>query len=227
MRIYLFISIIMLPIISYGQHFYRVEADFTIKEKLNDSLSQLTIGRAYYDQKKENLLYQVSFPEPQIWFLNDSNFYRIENKGDSVSRQTISPLTVQASVFNMVLSDQLGTFGLSDSMYQKVSTVNQGGMVITTLEPLEVFKPYLGRVLISRKGKLVQGVILMDTAGEIASKQFYRNYDLSGGLPFPREIIQLSYQFGKQVSTRITTFENIQFNAEDTHQLYHYQLPTQ
>lgn len=217
----------MLPIISYGQHFYRVEADFTIKEKLNDSLSQLTIGRAYYDQQRENLLYEISFPEPLIWFLRDSNFYRIETNGDSISRQTISPIMVQSSVFNMVLSDQLGTFGLSDSIYTKASTVNQGGMVITTLEPLPIYKPYLGNVLISRKGKLVLGVILMDPAGEIASKQFYRDYDLSGGIPFPREIIQLSYQFGKQVSTRITTFENIQFNANDTRLRYHYQLPTQ
>ncbi|MEL7342026.1 MAG: hypothetical protein AAGM67_16205 [Bacteroidota bacterium] len=226
MRFLSIIYLIVLPILSYGQHFYRVEADFTIKEKINDSLSQLTIGRVYYDQNRESLLYDVSFPSPQIWFLSDSNFYRISDE-DSINRQTISPLTVQSSVFHMVLADQLGNFGLSDSLFTKAGTVNQGGMIITTLEPLPKYEPYLGRVLISRKGKLVQGVIIMDPAGEVASKQFYRDYDLSGGLPFPQEIVQFSYQYGKQISVRITTFENIQFNAEDTHQRYHYQLPAQ
>lgn len=218
----------MLPVSqSYGQHFYRVEADFTIKEKFNDSLSQLTIGRVYFDQNQEKLLYDVNFPAPEIWSFQDTSFFRILKKNDSVIRKTISPLVIQSSVFNLILSDQLSNYGLSDTLYVKSSTVNQGGMIITTLEPRELYQQYLGQVLISRQGKLLQGVIIMTPGGEIASKQFFRKYDLSGGIPFPQEIIQLGFKDGKQISTRITTFENFQFNADDSRQRYHYQLPTQ
>ncbi|MFK7924057.1 MAG: hypothetical protein AB8H47_19020 [Bacteroidia bacterium] len=218
----------MLPVsLSYGQHFYRVEADFTIKEKINDSLSQLTIGRVYFDQNQEKLLYDVNFPASEIWSFQDTSFYKVLQKNDSVIRQSISPLVIKSSVFNMILSDQLNNYGLSDTLYMKISTVNQGGMIITTLEPRDLYKKYLGTVLISRQGKLLQGVIIMNPEGEIVSKQFFRDYDLSGGIPFPKEIIQLGFQNGKQLSVRITTFENIQFNANDTRQRYHYQLPTQ
>jgi len=44
----------MLPKIIFGQQFYRLKAEFSIKAKLSEENSQLTMGTVYYDKNSKN-----------------------------------------------------------------------------------------------------------------------------------------------------------------------------
>ncbi len=105
----------------------------------------------------------------------------------------------------------------------KAKVEKKNGLIVSTWKPHPRLASVTGDILISRKGKLLHGVVFMNAAGEIVSKQFFRKYDLSKGLPFPTELIQVLYR-GKQENYRVTSFRNIQFNAQDTDGYYTYSI---
>ena len=49
-----------------AQEYYRVNADFTVKVKLADGTMNLTKGSVYYDKNIQELIYRVSFPQPEV-----------------------------------------------------------------------------------------------------------------------------------------------------------------
>ncbi|MEL6133434.1 MAG: hypothetical protein AAFR59_08740 [Bacteroidota bacterium] len=207
---------------AYGQFYQRVEADFTIKEQLSDSLSNLTFGRVYYDLGQQKLMYQVKFPKREIWGFRDSLFYR--KTEDSVFLNKSSPEAIQTSIFHLVLAGDLENFGLPDTVFQKIDVRKEDGKIITTFHPVAPFDKVFGPVYISKEQKVVTGVILTDNEGEVIGKQFFRKYNMSLPLPFPREIIQVTYKQEKPYY-RITTFEDIKYNVRDDEEWYVYPLP--
>jgi len=52
----------MLPNSVIGQHYFRMKADFSIKEKFGDGKMALTMGTIYYDRNYKKLVYDVKFP---------------------------------------------------------------------------------------------------------------------------------------------------------------------
>ncbi|MEO0641476.1 MAG: hypothetical protein AAFY70_17205, partial [Bacteroidota bacterium] len=84
---------------------------------------------------------------------------------------------------------------------------------------------FSGDICISKERKVVTGVIITDKEEKILGKQFFRKYDMTLPLPFPQELIQITYRKGKAYY-RITTFENIQYNVRDDEEWYAYPMPT-
>ncbi|MEL6697935.1 MAG: hypothetical protein AAFP89_16955 [Bacteroidota bacterium] len=206
----------------YGQFYQRVEADFTIKEQLTDSLSNLTFGRAYYDLGQGKLIYRVKFPEREIWGFQDSIFYR--KTADTTLVSASDAQAVRTSIFHLVLSGDLDNFGLPDTIFQKADVTREEGQIITTFQPIPPYDKVLGAIYISKERKVVTGVIITDKEEKILGKQFFRKYDMTLPLPFPQELIQITYRKGKAYY-RITTFENIQYNVRDDEEWYAYPMP--
>ncbi|EPR65931.1 hypothetical protein [Cyclobacterium qasimii] len=104
-----------MPGINFGQQFFRISADFSIKEKISDGTSKLIIGKVFYDLSAEKIIYDISFPEPETWVLQDTTLYRFQS--NELLSETSSFIIPNSSFFHYTLSGQLADFGLKNSGY--------------------------------------------------------------------------------------------------------------
>ena len=85
-----------------AQQFYRLQADFSIKEKNADSTQRLTVGKVYYDKTYQKIVYIISFPEPEVWVIKDTMLYRFkDNKLLNKQKTFLAP---ESSIFHLALS---------------------------------------------------------------------------------------------------------------------------
>ena len=211
----------MLPKIIFGQHFFRIQGDITVKEK-SEFQSQLTIGKFYYDKNIGKVVYDISFPEKQILVSKDTVLYHFI--GGVLKSKTRAFNMAQFSIFNLSLNNQLTNYGFEESFYSIENVRKEGELVITTWMPEKNKRNYFGKVLISTKNKRLHGIVFYNVRGEIAGKQFFEDYTVIKGLPFPMKIVRINY-VGEIETYQITTFENIQLNNLDETYFYNYPLP--
>ncbi|MBN2613514.1 MAG: hypothetical protein JXB00_18305 [Bacteroidales bacterium] len=211
----------MLPKFSFGQHFFRIEGDITIKEK-GDLQSQLTIGKFYYDKNIGKLVYNLNFPEKQTLVSRDTVLYVFS--GDSLVNRTKGFDMTKFSIFNLSLENQLNNYGLEKSFYNIEKVENEGGMVISTWAPGKTQQKHFGNVIISVKDNRLYGIVFMNPAGEVVGKQFFEDYTVVNGLAFPKQMVKFAYM-GDKKSTQVTTFDNIKVNNLNEKYYYDYPLP--
>ena len=212
------ISVIISFAMSFkAEQFSRVRAQFTIKEKKIDGTSAMQIGTAYYDINVQKLIYDITFPQKELLVTTDSCTYRM--LGDSVAAKSQVPGFIQQSIFHLVLSGNLKTFGLSKSPLKIEKVENDKGMVITTWVPEENNKLFSGKILVSTKDRKLFGVIYLNEKDEVLSKQFYENYQTVSGLAFPRKVIYILYQDGKEYYKSLE-FRNIVLNEQGNNDYY-------
>ena len=60
-----------------SQDFFRIKTDFTIKSNSPTGEQQLTVGKVYYDINERQIVYEISFPEKEIWLQKDTTLYKI------------------------------------------------------------------------------------------------------------------------------------------------------
>ncbi len=205
----------------FGQHFFRIQGDITVKEK-SELQSKLTIGKFYYDKNIGKVVYDISFPEKQILVSKDTSLYHFID-GELISRTRAFNMA-QFSIFNLSLNNQLTNYGFEESFYSIDNVEKEGELVITTWMPEKSKRKYFGKVLISTKNKRLHGIVFYNARGEIAGKQFFENYKVIKGLPFPMKIVKINY-IGEIKNYQITTFENIQLNNLNETNFYDYPLP--
>ncbi|WP_162416342.1 hypothetical protein [Cyclobacterium roseum] len=214
---------LLLPGIISGQQFYRLKADFSIKEKLADGSSQLIMGKVYYDKVSEKIVYDITFPEPEIWVLKDTSFFRMKER--QLLDRKRSFLIPESSFFHFTLTGQLSDFGLKDSPYKIEQVEKDGEMVISTWEPDDTkLKEAMGKVIISNIDKKLNGIVFYNTEGKMLSKQFYQDYINVSGCEFPTEIIQITYQETGQ-NYQVTTYKNVVINQNGKEDLYNISIP--
>ena len=149
--------IILLPENSFGQQFFRVSADFSIKEKITDGTSKLSVGKVYYDLSAEKIIYDITFPEPETWVLQDTTLYRFQS--NELLGKTSSFIIPNSSFFHYTLSGQLANFGLKDSGYTIIDVTKQEEQILTTWEPKdEKVKSLMGKVIMSNLDKKLQAI---------------------------------------------------------------------
>jgi hypothetical protein len=209
------------PVLFFGQGYYRVSAEFSVKETYGDSLSRLTIGTLYFDQANRQIIYDIRFPEKEMIVVGDSVV--MELKADTVLINPSAPGIIDFSLFNLILKDELSDYGLDDSLYQKASVERQYDLIVTTWLPGERLKGLTGEVQIARKGKLLHAILFKNVAGELIGKQFFRKYDFSFGLPFPQEMVQILSP-GEAESYKVTTFSHVRFNEPNDAGIYSFSL---
>jgi hypothetical protein len=212
---------IVLPKMIFGQHFFRIQGNITVKEK-TEVQSQLTIGKFYYDKNTGKIVYDISFPEKQVMVSKDTVLYQFVN-GELKSRTRTFNMA-QFSVFNLSLNNQLTNYGLENSFYSIDNVEKEGDLVITTWIPERSKRKYFGKVLISTRNKRLHGVVFYNAQGKVAGKQFFEDYAVINGLSFPMKIVRINY-VDETESYQITTFENIQLNNLNETYFYDYPLP--
>ena len=217
----------MLPNLSIGQHRFRLNAEFSIKEKNADGKLGLTMGTVYYDKTFKKIVYQVRFPEKETWVISDTVFHRIVN-GKLVAKQFI-PMLPSSTLFDYALANNLGNFGLEKSFYKAGNPKKDGDQVITTWTPDDRLKKAFGEVVISRKNNQLYGIAFYSPKNELLKKQIFKGYLKAGGISFPEEITEIIYKIEangmRSQSTKISTFKNLVVNDLKDQNIYNFPVP--
>jgi hypothetical protein len=206
-----------------AQDIYRIKGRVSIKT-ISDSTSNLTIGNFYYDKTKQNIVYQITFPSPEIWVFADTTVYRFAN--DSlVSRDTSISLN-DFSIFHMVLNHQLENYGLKNSVYHLADVELSKGLVISTWSPPAEADHILGDVVLSTKDKRLYGIVFLNAEKELMRRQMFKEYTNLLGVAFPSKIHDVFFTEGFTME-QITTYSNISVNEKDNSKFYDFTLPAE
>ena len=205
----------------FAQSYYRISGDFSIKGKSENS-AQLVIGKFYYDKNERKIIHDNVFPEKARWVTSDTNLYKVVD-GKIESRQTIPNFT-DFSMYHMVLNNSLNNFGLDGSDFTLDKVENTDGMVISTWIPPKQMAKYLGKIMISAKNDNLFGIIFFNKEGDIIKKQFFEDYTINNGLPFPGKITEITYGEDGKESYQVTTYSNIVVNDHHEENNYHFSV---
>lgn len=205
------------------QLFFRIKTDFMIKAKSSAGEQRLTVGKIFYDKNIKQIVYDISFPEKEIWVQRDTILYKIVNS-QVIGKQRI-PAGIEFSIYNLVLNGNLNDYGLKKTKFtiRKVEK-NDSSVISTWVPPLE-FKKYFGDILLSIVDQKLNGIVFKNNAGEVVSRQFFRNYTKVKGLSFPQEIYRENYVNG-QKDIELTTFTNILVNDLSGENKYDFKIPS-
>lgn len=207
-----------------SQDFTRIKARFSIKEKGADGSSTLTMGTVYYDLNLARIVYQVTFPAPEVLVIEGNLLHRVKD-GKVESSPLAGPLA-KHSVFHLALSGHLSHFGLQNSTYELVDTERDGELLITTWQPPKKDADKRGKLVLAQKNKLLHGLASYAPGNEqLASKQVFKNYLYVQGFAFPGEVLQIVY-FDQGESTKITTYKDVELNESDG-TWYNYVVPAE
>jgi hypothetical protein len=220
---YFFVLLVVLFCFSaHSQSYYRLKADFSIKEKLISGKTQLSTGKVYFDVSSQTICYYIAYPAQQIWLIKDSSFYKILN-GKIVRRLTV-PNIASHSVFLLALNGTLSSFGLAHSAYKPQSVTQEGELVITCWVPPSHLSKKLGKIYTSNKSKTLSGVVFKDLKENIITKCSFDKYLNIEGLMFPHEIIQVNF-VGNKESYQLTSYKNVILNDFNENDKYNFVLP--
>ena len=204
----------------YAQAYFRVSADFSIKEK-NPAGSEFYKGKVFYDRKFDKIIYEVSFPEPKKLVLADTQMYVLENQ--KVVKQQFTPNTNRFTIFSLALSGDLKNFGLNQSGYYINSIEEAADQTIVEWLPPPGMEEMMGKAILSLKEGQLFGIALFKPDGELMGKQFFKNYQSFQGLPFPTEVVQVTYLHGEEYY-KITTFKNVKIDELENEEKYRVEL---
>lgn len=204
-------------------NFFRFRADFSIKEKeAGEAQGRLIMGTIRYDKNLHKTVYDIRFPEPEQWLLQDTFMYRM-NADSLISQQTVPPVG-EFSIFNLILNQELQDFGLSKVGYTPGTVQQEDNQVLSQWLPPEALKSFLGPVTLSQEQKRLTAAAFYDKDNRLLSKFYFQDYTLHAGLPVPGKIYQIYYrETGEFV--RLMTLKNILINQTDEEHTYDFDLP--
>ena len=213
---------LLLPGITTGQNFYRIRADFSIKEKFANGISQLIIGSVYYDKTFNQVVYNIKFPQPEVWVLRDTVMYHLVNNKIVKRQQTF--LAAKQSLFSLALSGEISDYGLKSSFFSIQKIKKEGSMVITTWVPDARREKVFGKILMSNVNKKLNTIVFYSPDNHLLSQQQFKNYVNISGLEFPCEVTQITYEkSGKNY--QLTTYKNIMVDAQNEKDFYNFVIP--
>jgi hypothetical protein len=216
------ICILLFNLTAIAQTNYRIQAEFTIKEKKTDGTTHLIMGRVFYDKFIKKLVYDISFPEKETLVITDSTLYKIVN--NKIAERKYYPSLNDFTIFHLSLNEDLSYFGLNNSPYQLAEVTKDKGMVISTWKAPKTLSEQLGDAVISQKEKRLYGMVFYSPSGQIITKHFFKNYNNFRGLEFPQEMIQITYSGDKELY-KVTSFKNVLINEIKNENFYNYRIP--
>lgn len=193
----------------------RIEAEYSIKEVSFNGSQSLIMGKVFYDLNTQTLIHSQSFPERRLIIFKDTSAYQI--KGDSIYRTSSSSMTVEFSIYHLVLSNEITDFGLSGLGFEMVDVDDQMGKVISKWQHASSKS---GHVAITQDQGLVDGVLFYDGTGEAVVKQYFKEYADVGRFSFPGKIYEVINTPGG-VNKKITAHKNVKVDDfEDESDFY-------
>lgn len=223
-KVVLFLLFFGLFFQSFGQKdfYYRVRADFSVKEKSSDGRNSLTMGKVYYDKARKRIVYNVLFPEKEMWLFTDSVMYVI--KGNNREKKPIVAGYIDFSVFNLSLNNKLKDYGLKNSIYSLKEVTRDEDLVISLWEPHKEYAKLVGNIRVAVKDNRLYGVLVYDASNKLIGRQVFSEYTKIGSFEFPTEIINITYLENGEEVTQITTYSNVKVNNWDEDYFYNYNV---
>jgi hypothetical protein len=222
---YKFITAIVMgffmPIILHAQIQYRIEADYTIKEKNSSGYENLTMGKVFYDKNQRQIVFNVLFPEKEIIIINDTA--SISVKSGKFQKHELGGNLIDFSVLSLFLNGDLEYFGLSKTPFKLEKVEKDDGLVISTWVMANKYaKSPVSKMLLSQKDNNLQGLITFGPNDEILSKQIFSDYISVNGMNFPGQVLQIMYTPDGGESKKITTYKNVVINSTNNNAFYNY-----
>jgi len=206
-----------------GQNYFRIKADFSVKEKDPDGNSRLYTGKVFYDKTRGEIIYDIEFPSKELLVVRDSLIIR---KPEGEEARIIPNLATNAlSVFDLSLNGHLDNYGLDKLGFKLDSVEIADKMMISHWLPPKKAEAFLGEILLSQEDRKLTGVVYLSPERIALQKQFFRNYTETGGLAFPTEMIEVKYNEGKEFY-KITSFGEVEINDLHNDASYRYELPS-
>lgn len=204
-----------------AQLYYRIECDISIKHKVAGEDGMLVMGRVYYDKVAGRAVFDIRFPDKEVWVIEDT-LVTVYKDGESRQTRGMEQFT-QATIFHLILEGDLNNFGLHGTIYNLDAVRRDQEMVITTWVP-RPGNQALGRIHTSTVDGTLYGVVFENFSGEVIGRQVFRDYETVRGLNVPREIIQVFYREGSE-EYQVYSLSNVRINYEGNEAFYHYRGP--
>lgn len=206
-----------------GQYYHRIECDISIKSKVENGEGMLVLGRVFYDKNQAKMVYNIRFPEREVWIVQDTTIHFIKD-GKYESATGIDQYN-QSTIFHKILEGQLQNYGLSGTIYQIEGVSREDNMVITTWVP-RIENKVLGNILTSTVDGLLFGVVFKNASNDIVGRQLFRNYINVKGLSIPTEIVQVYFRPDRE-EYQVHTLSNIIINNPGNENMYNYPVVPQ
>lgn len=206
----------------YGQQYFRIRADVSVKTKLNTGEQSLTVGKVFYDRNEKIIVYELTFPTKELIVTADTVTYRM--KGKEIIQRSFNPSLAEFSVFHLALSSHLPDYGLKKTQFKIKDVSKEGEMVITNWTPPKKLEEELGRIVISVMDKKLFGVVFFDPEDNIIRKQLFEDYIDKKGLAFPGRIVEISYT-PEGENYQVMSFKNLVIDELENNNMYSFSLP--
>ena len=229
-RIGFLVGLLSWPLVGQAQQFYRLRADVSIKEKLANGTSRLSVGTAYYDKLYGKIVYKFTFPQPETIIVQDTTVYRLDSKGKLLEVQK-SIILPEFTIFHLALTNRLSDYGMKDptyELYKMTKAEKQGNKVISTWMPADPsLNQYLGKLLMSNVNKRLEAIAMYGPDGGLLSRQFFKEYKNTKGVEFPTKVTQLTYSTKSTGGNTLqqTTYSNILIDQTDEDATYRHPVP--
>ena len=221
-RIYFSISLIFSLFgfrTSDAQDFFRFKADFSIKKINADSTVQLTVGIIYFDKTENKTVYNVKYPEKQIWVLQDTILQKYE-ENKLIDSVLIPEFAENHSIFSMAFDNTLQNFGLENFGFVLNNTKTENSTILAEWIPEKETENKIKKILLS-KNRNLNAVIVYSAENKIISKIFLEEYQNIKGIEFPCRILRINYFSDKKYFEK-TEFSNIIINDFENDTYYNF-----
>jgi len=215
---------------TFGQEFYRLKADVSIKDKLATGAYRLTVGKVYYDKPSLSLSYRLHFPNEETIIIRDTTLYRLNKKDSLMGMQNITIMN-EFSIFHLALSGRLSDYGINsgkvNGIYkvEKVEKDNNGRVVTTWKVAEKRLQKTMGKIKMANIDKKLDAIAFYDVTDKLLSQQFFKDYVNIKGVIFPRQVTQISYNTDGSQNIQQTTYKNIFIDENGEDKLYNRIIP--
>jgi len=205
-----------------GQEYYRINADFTVKIKRGDGSMNLTKGVVYYDKNIGELIYRLSFPQPEVWIIADTSIFK--TRADTLYERTSIPSINEFTVFHLSLNSGISDFGLKKSMYKVSRVEKKNDQVLSYWKIPDKLDSPIDHIIVAKQDNRLASVVMVGKDSRILSKQFYRDYMKIDAFEFPRQIVQILTDDSNRESYNVTEFKNIQVNDMEHDNMFRHKM---
>ncbi len=213
---------------SRSQQFFRLKADFSVKEVNSEGVIKLTMGTLYYDTNEKKLLMDMKFPQEELLVFYDTLLYLVIDDRVAEKKKIIDNF-VTSSLYHLLLKNELSNFGLGSSgYYEKGDITENNGFVVTEWMPSGGLENITGKILTQNQSNKLIAILFYNKEGDLLNRQNFNDYIFIQGLFFPQEVIQQYYkqvESGTVTLTKKYTYKNIILNDTKNNEFYNYTLP--
>lgn len=204
-----------------SQNSFRFKADITTKIKNTDGTFQYTKGSACYDRNTKKIVYNITFPQKEIYVSIDTLVYKyVNNKQESVMG---NPLKPEFSIYHFILNNDISDFGLKKSSFSVGNVEKADDLIITKWIPPAGNNSFFGNIIVSTKNKRLNSVLIYNAEGVLVNRQIYKKYLSVKGVEIPTEILTITY-FGDVKKYQIVEFRNVVINEAGNDSMYNFNV---